>query len=252
VVQSFTITPGAATINAILNAGSYDPTRIAAASYAVVFGSNFATVAAQATSTKLPTTLGGVTLTVTDSSGATQPVQLFYVSASQINFLVPAGIPSGGATITVTGAGATKSTFNVNIAQVAPSLFTADTTGKGVPAAIAQVYTAGASPKLLPVFACTGTPSVCIAAPIDLGSANDTIYLELYGTGIRGRTGLAGVSATLGGVTLNVTYAGPQGGYSGLDQVNLVLNRLLAGQGQQTLQLVVDGVPANQVVVNIK
>jgi uncharacterized protein (TIGR03437 family) len=252
VSQSFTVTPGAAAISAVLNAGSYDPTQIAAGSYGVVFGANFATVAAQATSAKLPTTLSGVTLTIIDSSGATQPAQLYYVSATQINFLVPAGIPSGGALITVTGIGGTQSTFNVNVAQVAPSLFTADATGKGAPAAIAQAYGSSGSPKLLPVFVCTGKPVVCTAAPIDLGATNTTVYLELYGTGIRGRSGLAGVSAILGGVALKVTYAGAQGTYAGLDQVNLVLDRSLIGQGQQTLQLVVDGVPANSVLVNIK
>ncbi len=252
VMQSFTVTVGAAAISAILNAGSYDPTQVAAGSYAVAFGANFATVAAQATSAKLPTSLGNVALAVTDSSGATEPAQLFYVSPSQINFLVPAGIPSGGAVVAVTGAGGTQSTFNVTIGQVAPSLFTADATGKGAPAAIAQAYGTNGSPKLLPVFACTAKPVVCAASPIDLGTANTTVYLELYGTGIRGRSGLAGVSATLGGVALTVTYASAQGGYPGLDQVNLVLDRSLIGLGQQTLQLVVDGVPANSVLVNIK
>jgi uncharacterized protein (TIGR03437 family) len=252
VVQAFTVTPGAAAVSAVLNAGSYDSHQIAAGSYAVAFGANFATVAAQATSTKLPATLGGVSMTITDASGATQPVDLFYVSASQVNFLVPAGIPSGSAIVTVTGAGGTKASAPINIAQVAPSLFTADATGKGAPAAIAQAYGSSGSPKLLTVFTCAGAPAVCSASPIDLGAANTTVFLELYGTGIRGRSKLAGVTATVNGVALNVTYAGQQGGYPGLDQVNLVLDRSLAGQGQQTLQLVVDGVPANPVVVNLK
>jgi len=252
VVQSFTVTPGAAAISGVFNAGSYDGSQIAAGSYAVAFGSNFATAASQATSTKLPTTLGGVSVAITDSSGATTSVQIYYVSATQINFLVPAGLPSGGATVTVTGAAGSKAISHMNIAQVAPSLFTADATGKGPPAAVALSYDSGATPKNLPVFACSGTPTVCTAAPIDLGSASNTVYLELYGTGIRGRSGLAGVSVTLGSATLNVSYAGPQGAYSGLDQVNVVLARSLAGQGQLPLQLTVDGVPANPVLVNIK
>ncbi len=251
VTQSFTVTPGAPAISAVLNAGSYDASQIAAGSYAVAFGSSFASAAAQASSAKLPTTLGGVTVSIADSSGATYPAQLFYVAASQINFLVPTGVPSGGATITVTNSIGSKS-VRTNIVQVAPSLFSADSTGKGAPAAVALSYGSGTTPKNVPVFTCAGTPTICTATPIDLGSASTVVYLELYGTGIRGRSSLAGVSVTLGGIALNVTYAGPQGTYPGLDQVNVALDHSLAGQGQLTLQLTADGVPSNPVVVNIK
>jgi uncharacterized protein (TIGR03437 family) len=57
---------------------------------------------------------------------------------------------------------------------------------------------------------------------------------------------------TLGGVGLQVTYAGAQGTDAGLDQVNALLDRSLIGMGALTLQLVVDGVAANPVTVDIK
>ncbi len=40
--------------------------------------------------------------------------------------------------------------------------------------------------------------------------------------------------------------------YAGLDQVNVLLDRSLIGGGPLTLQLTVDGVPANPVVVSMK
>jgi hypothetical protein len=67
----------------------------------------------------------------------------------------------------------------------------------------------------LPVFNCM---LVCAATPIDLGPPSTSVYLELYGTGIRGRTSLSEVSVMLGGVSLQVTYAGAQITYPGLDQ----------------------------------
>ena len=106
-------------------------------------------------------------------------------------------------------------------------------------------------PPQVPVFNCTSPPLVC-RTPIDLGPASTTVYLEFYGTGIRGRTGLSGVTVTLGGTALQVTYAGAQGTYAGLDQVNVLLDRSLIGRGPLTLQLTVDGVPANPVMVNIE
>jgi len=48
-----------------------------------------------------------------------------------------------------------------------------------------------------------------------------------------------------------VGYAGAQATFPGLDQINVLLDRALIGQGQLVLQLTVDGVPANPVVVNI-
>jgi uncharacterized protein (TIGR03437 family) len=91
---------------------------------------------------------------------------------------------------------------------------------------------------------------LCCAAggagiPINMGADTDTTLVVLYGTGLRGRTSLANVSATAGGQTARVDYAGQQGTYVGLDQLNLVLPRSLRGQGTVSIALTVDGKPAN-------
>jgi uncharacterized protein (TIGR03437 family) len=78
------------------------------------------------------------------------------------------------------------------------------------------------------------------------------VYLSLYGTGIRNRTSLAGVSVTIHGVAMPLQYAGPQGFYAGLDQVNVALLLSLRGTGETDLVLTVDGQPANTVRVNIQ
>ena len=57
---------------------------------------------------------------------------------------------------------------------------------------------------------------------------------------------------TLGGIPLQVSYAGAQASYAGLDQINVLLDRSLIGGGPLTLQLTVDGIAANPVTVNIK
>jgi len=55
--------------------------------------------------------------------------------------------------------------------------------------------------------------------PIDLSSG--AVYLTLYGTGIRNRSSLDNVAATIGGVNTTGLFAGPQGTFVGLDQVNV-------------------------------
>jgi uncharacterized protein (TIGR03437 family) len=49
----------------------------------------------------LPTTLGGVQVKVKDAAGVERNAPLFFVSAGQINFLVPQGTGNGTANLTV-------------------------------------------------------------------------------------------------------------------------------------------------------
>ena len=88
--------------------------------------------------------------------------------------------------------------------------------------------------------------------PIDFGAATDKLFLVLYGTGIRGRAMSSPVTATMGGVSAEVLFAGMQGGLVGLDQVNLRLPRTLAGRGVVNVELSVDGKAANVVTVQMK
>jgi len=251
VAQSF-IVGAAAVLSSVVNAASYSMGPLAPDGYTAIFGSNFSAVSAQANSSMLPALLAGAAVTITDSNGLTLPSPLYYVSPAQINFVVPEGLAPGSATLTVISFVGSKASLPVTIAAVAPALFTADASGKGVPAAIAFDYDANGATQAPPVFACVGAPAVCTPDPISLGLASTNVYLALFGTGIRGRSGLAGVTVTLGSDALQVSYAGAQTSYPGLDQINVLLDRSLIGKGLLTLQVNVDGVPANPVTLDIK
>jgi hypothetical protein len=67
-----------------------------------------------------------------------------------------------------------------------------------------------------------------VSVPIEPGPETDQLVLVLYGTGIRAGGGARAVSARAGGKDLEVLFAGPQGDFVGLDQVNLRLPRSLA------------------------
>ena len=199
----------------------------------------------------LPTTLAGVSMTISDSNNTTLPAPLFYVSPTQINFLVPEGLAFGNANVAINASDGTSATFATTIAHVSPALFTADSSGHGAPAAIALQYIGRAATQL-PVFTCGGSPALCTAVPINLGPASASVYLVLFGTGIRGRTGLSGVSVTVGARALPVVYAGAQNTFPGLDQINVLLDRALIGQGQLDFcSSPWMAVPANPVIVNI-
>ena len=83
-----------------------------------------------------------------------------------------------------------------------------------------------------------------VPLPVDLGPPAQTVFLVLYGTGISGRSSLANVSVSIGDFTLPVAYAGPQG-EAGLDQINVQIPLSLAGSGNNTISITVDGAVSN-------
>jgi uncharacterized protein (TIGR03437 family) len=89
-----------------------------------------------------------------------------------------------------------------------------------------------------------------VGNPIDV--SGDPVYLILYGTGLKHRSALTNVRARIDGVETTVEYAGAQGQYAGLDQVNVRLPRSLSGRGEVTVELWVDEKPANPVRVLMK
>jgi len=82
-----------------------------------------------------------------------------------------------------------------------------------------------------------------------VNSPGSTVYLVLYGTGIRGATT---VTATAGSTVLPVAFFGAAPGFTGLDQINIQLPASLAGAGTVTVQLVADGLNANPVQIAIQ
>ena len=230
----------------------YLSTSLAPESIVSAFGSGLATATLAAASTPLPTTLAGTTVKVRDSAGTERLAPLFFVSPAQINYLIPAGTASGGATITITSGDGSVSTGVSQITSVAPGLFTASASGQGVAAAIALRIKADGTQSFEPIAQFDPAQSKFVAVPLDLGPETDQVFLLLFGTGIRYRTSLSAVNAQVGGTNAQVNFAGAQGAFAGLDQVNARLSRSLIGRGEVDVALTVDGKPANTIKASIK
>ncbi len=232
-----------------VSAASYEGTTSADEAIVSVFGQALATTTQAATSFPLPTTLGGTSVFVRDSAAVERPARLFYVSPLQINYQIPPGTAPGIATVTVISDAQSLSTGTINIQSVSPALFTANQDGAGAAAlAILRIKANGAR-QYEPALQWNATRTRLVPLPIDLSPAGDEVFLELYGTGIRGHQG--GVSAVVSGEAVPVLYAGVAPGYVGLDQVNVSLPRYLIGRGESSLQLWVDGVAANPVTLHL-
>ncbi len=219
--------------------------RLGVGSFAAAYGTNLATSFATA-SGSLQTTLAGVFVSVKDSAGVTRLAPVQYVSPLQVNYLVPDGSAPGIATVTIG-----SSTGALQIDAVGPGLYSINGDGKGVAAANAALYSADGTITPETVFQCP-SGGACVAAPLDLGKTTDQLVITLYGTGLRNLSSQQNAVVGIGGVRAQILYVGAQPQYPGLDQVNLVVPRMLAGAGETPVVLTVDGQTANVVTLNIK
>ncbi|MFN0124059.1 MAG: hypothetical protein ACKV2V_26445, partial [Blastocatellia bacterium] len=235
---------------ASVSAASY-ATGMAAEQIVSAFGVDLATASVSASTLPLPLTLGGTTAQIRDSQGVTRPVPLFFVSPSQVNYLVPAGTASGAATLIINSASGAISQGAVQISAVAPGLFTADSSGTGLPAAQFLRVRPNNTLSYEPVARYDDQLKRFVGIPVDLGGG-DKFFLILYGTGIRNLASQAGVSVRIAGVSVPVAFAGAQGDLLGLDQINVELPVSLAGRGQTDVAVTVDGKAANTVSIVIR
>ncbi|MBK7927669.1 MAG: hypothetical protein IPJ98_09280 [Bryobacterales bacterium] len=231
---------GAPPLSAV-NAASFSGQAVAAASLATVYGEGLSVEAGA-----LPSGL-----TLIDASGRGHSPTVLYASANQMNIVVPAEIATGPATLVAERGEGVLAYARIEITPVAPGVFSANSTGHGPAAAQVRLVRPDGTQSSHLVSECTPAGG-CRAVPVDLGPEGSVAVLELYGTGIRGRTSLEAVTCTVGGIAAPVLYAGAQGGFAGLDQVNVLLPRSLAGRGLADIGLSVNAIAANAVQISIR
>src|SRR6185312_15416405 len=77
------------------SAASFSAASVSPESIVAAFGINLATSTLVAGTVPLPTKLAGTTLVTVDVTGVERLAPLFFVSAGQINYLVPPGMALG-------------------------------------------------------------------------------------------------------------------------------------------------------------
>ena len=213
----------------MLNAANYG-TGIAPDSLASIFGPGLSTKTATATldaAGQLPTELADTRVEI-----ANVPALLFYVSPTQINLAVPAGVGPGAVVVVVKSTTSnTSKTASAFLSAVAPGVFTFNATGAG-PGAILNAVTYAPAPFLVQ------TP----------GDGSDTrTRLAVYCTGFRHAGTVTATAQDTAGDRYKVEYAGAAPGFFGLDQLNLLMPPELDGAGTVSLLLSADNTSANPV-----
>ena len=211
--------------------------------------------ASQTVNGKLPYELAGVSVTV-----AGRAAQVLSVSPSKLSFVVPAGLPAVDTEVIVTSQAGYVSRGVVTVAPIALGIFTKSGNGTGDavvmdsngltsgPFDVNMPYTSSQDKRNRLIIYTTGLCS-------GLNDSDASNNLTVYGISIPNLAESIGVEArTASGQVFNlkVEYAGTQGSWLGLDQVNVILPPELKGAGTVELTLVAGSLRSNIATVNIK
>ncbi len=182
-----------------------------------------------------------------DSGGNTFVSETFAITAGQVNYQIPADAALGTGTAFFFAANGSVLLGSVNVVPVAPGIFTVG----GNSLAAAQVVTTQSDNTQTTTSTANCTSTGCVAVPINVGSASDQAFLLLYATGLRGAQ-QSQVTVQVGAMTLTPAFAGPQGGFDGLDQINIKLPLALKGSGDVVVKVTAAGKSANPVHITIQ
>jgi uncharacterized protein (TIGR03437 family) len=199
--------------------------------------------------TPLPTTLGGAEVLVRDANNQIRNAGLFFISAGQINFLIPDATANGAATITVRRNGADIARGTAIIDAISPGLFSANGGGNGLAAALIFRRRNGVD-IYEPIVRFNPGANSFDAIPVDLGPDGEQVFLVAFGTGFRAAP-QSMLSATIGGTPSPFVVAAAAPGFDGLDQVNILIPRSLLGRKLVNVLFTAAGKTANPVQVNI-
>ncbi len=258
---NFTVTPPGPQIQAVVNAASFSASQsggntvVAPGELIAIFGSGMGpSVLTQAAPVcnpapcAYPTTLGTPATLVEFELTATvwTPAPLIFVSANQINAMVPFAATAGGPVnlrVTYNALASTAVVLSVETAE--PGLFTSDSTGRGQGAilnfnATAGTYTlnSGNNPAL--------KGSTVVLYLTGGGALNPAPATEgvVIGTGTPPVLANA-PSVTIGGDGATVTYAGAApGSISGLAQLNITVPTTVKAAKDLPLVVTIAGRPS--------
>ncbi|MBS1856607.1 MAG: VWA domain-containing protein [Acidobacteria bacterium] len=233
-----TIAPGG-----IVNAASNRAGTIARGSFFTIYGTNLGPSAyQQVQGYPIPDTMGGVVVTVSQGN-YNKRAYLHFVSAPQINAILPSDVPLGDVQITVTYNGNISSTATVTVANTAFGVFS---TASGPGPGIVQNFNSASDqplnlasyplkPKQIAILWGTGL------GPIQTGDNNPPPGGDLS----------VPVSVLVGGKPANKLYSGRAPSFAGVDNIYFEVPADAPAGCSVPVQITAGGVVSNTVRVAV-
>jgi len=222
--------------------------------YVEIYGANFSTssrlwAGSDFNGSNAPTSLDGISVTVNG-----KPAFVYYISPGQININTPEDTATGPVAIQVKTPLGLSNVVNVTRSRISPTLQTVPQFNIG-----GKQYVVALTPDFKSFI---GRPGMLQGVSFVTARPGDTVSIYALGCGPTSPPTQAGVIAAqglpialpfqlkIGGVPASVPFAGMVGGSIGLYQFNVVIPSVAAGD--QSIELIVDGVPnAQNLVITI-
>ncbi len=247
-VDSFLVRTLKAGAGLTLDAAEFQNAAIAPGQLITIFGQDLAPGSAIARSQPWPPSLNGVRVTITDAQGVERNAGLVFVAPDQINAQAPVTVPPGEATLTVIRDGAAVLQDRVQVLASMPTLFSQIV--DGLPRPLGEmIYTNAAGAEVITPLLSIDASGAMTVGRLRFSETPGPISLTLYGTGLN--TAGPAMTARVADVAATVLSSGPQGFVQGLDMYKVEIPRTLAGRGEVTLSILVNGIPATSVRLSI-
>lgn len=210
--------PGPAVqLNAILNGGSYAQGAVSPGEVVAVFGGNIGPLAGvSAPAGSFPATLGNVQLLFDNV-----PAPLLYVSATQVNAVVPYAV-TGSTQAQVQYQGTPSNTLTLAVQAATPGLLTLDRSGIGPGAILNQDYSVNTAAN--PAARGSAIMIYCVGGGVTNPASTDGAIIAAPLPPALPPVLTQPVSVTIGNINANVLYSGAvAGSIAGLTQINAVI-----------------------------
>jgi len=237
------VTPGGivSAANPVLGAS------IAPGEFISIYGSNLAPTNAASTSSSFSTTLAGTQVLL-----GGQPLPLQFVSPGLINAVVPFATPVNGfQELLISQNGAYSLPESVVVASTSPAIFTQSENGQG--AGVIVVYKSNGTVYETSPTNPASTGDLLLVYAAGLGPVNPGVLDGVAApSSAPFPTTVNPVTATVGGQTAQVQFAGLAPGYTGVYQVNLVVPQGVAAGADVPIVLTIGGFSSSAATVTIQ
>jgi uncharacterized protein (TIGR03437 family) len=221
---------------------------VARGGFAIGYGPVMATRDSWAKAMQPQRTLGNIAVDITDSRGVTLPAGIFFATAGwgQINFVVPEGVATGPARMTIVRQDGSRESTQITIADTAPGFWTG-VSCRGPAQGVAMQTFADGRQSIMQIQACE--PGNCWPNAIPV-AAGATTRVSMKASGFRHAASASDIVVTAGGVRVPVVSFGPAQD-PGVDQVTIEIPASLRGRGVVDLMCRVKGRVSNAVQIKI-
>lgn len=197
---------------------------------------------------KVPISLGGISIQITDSTGATHPAGMLWSSAGwgQTNFVVPQESAPGPAVMTIVRDDGTRASTYITVGDTAPGFMTGESCRGPAIGVATQTFKDGRT-SAAPISYCHGIHCRALPVPMAKGA---TTKVRLSVSGFRHAASKDDIEVTVAGIRVPVLAYGADKG-PGMDYLTIEIPAALRGSGETDIVSHIAGRPSNAVRINL-